>query len=195
MSILDEALKVIGEKELIDRAIEEMAELTVAISHYRRGRCEANAVQEEIADVIIAMRQLEAIFGEFETEKVRESKIRKFNQEIASRKRNAIDSGIKVISQNEFVLKIDDELNHEITHYINDNKLFDAAPIIYAVANHFDKWYHKQIKKVAKHGTAQKNSQIILDDGTYIDLDPSMSLNPSFKTKEGERVCVYFIKE
>lgn len=180
MSIFDEALKVIGEKELIDRAIEEMAELTVAISHYRRGRCEANAVQEEIADVIIAMRQLEAIFGEFETEKVRESKIRKFNQEIASRKRNAIDSGIKVISQNEFVLKIDDELNHEITHYINDNKLFDAAPIIYAVA---------------KHGTAQKNSQIILDDGTYIDLDPSMSLNPSFKTKEGERVCVYFIKE
>lgn len=88
MSILDEAIKVIGEKELIDRAIEEMAELTVAISHYRRGRCEESAVQEEIADVMIACRQLEVIFGEFETEAVREVKIRRFKQEIKNRKIN-----------------------------------------------------------------------------------------------------------
>ena len=88
MSILDEALKVIGEKELIDRAVEEMAELTVAISHYRRGRCEANAVQEEIADVMIACRQLEVIFGQLETECIREEKIKKFKLEIKNRKIN-----------------------------------------------------------------------------------------------------------
>ena len=34
MSILEESIKVIGEEELINRAIEEMAELTVAISHH-----------------------------------------------------------------------------------------------------------------------------------------------------------------
>lgn len=86
MSILNEALKVIEEKELIDRAIEEMAELTVAISHYRRGRCDKASVQEEIADVMIASRQLEVIFGEFETELKREEKMRKFMLEVKNRK-------------------------------------------------------------------------------------------------------------
>lgn len=86
MSILDEAIKVIGEEELINRAIEEMAELTVAISHWRRDKCDIAAVREEIADVMIVMRQLEVIYGEFETERIREIKIRKFKQEIEVRK-------------------------------------------------------------------------------------------------------------
>lgn len=85
MSILERARKIIGDKELVDRAIEEMAELTVAISHFRRGRCDESAVREEIADVMIAMRQIELIFGEFETENIRESKIRRFKEEIEKR--------------------------------------------------------------------------------------------------------------
>lgn len=85
MSILKKARKVIGDNELIDRAIEEMAELTVAISHFRRGRCDESAVREEIADVMIAMRQIELIFGEFETEKIREAKIRRFKEEVDKR--------------------------------------------------------------------------------------------------------------
>lgn len=52
MSILERARIVIGDKELVDRAIEEMAELTVAISHFRRRRCDESAVREEIADVM-----------------------------------------------------------------------------------------------------------------------------------------------
>lgn len=86
MSILDEAIKVIGEEELINRAIEEMAELTVAISHWRRDKCDIAAVREEIADVMIASRQLEVIFGEFQTEKIREEKIERFMKEIKERK-------------------------------------------------------------------------------------------------------------
>lgn len=86
MSILDEAIKVIGEKELIDRAIEEMAELTVAISHWRRNKCDITAVREEIADVMIASRQLEVIFGEIQTENIREKKIHKFKKEIINKK-------------------------------------------------------------------------------------------------------------
>lgn len=85
MSILDDALKVIGSEELIDRAIEEMAELTVAISHFHRGKCDKTAVQEEIADVMIACRQLEIIYGLNETETIREKKLRKFKLEIKSR--------------------------------------------------------------------------------------------------------------
>ena len=84
-SFLIKAIEVIGEKELIDRAIEELAELTVAISHYRRGRCVEDAVREEIADVMIACRQLEVIFGKFEVEDIRANKIRRFKQEIKKR--------------------------------------------------------------------------------------------------------------
>lgn len=51
------------------------------------------------------------------------------------------------------------------------------------------------ITKCAKYGTVQKDNQVLLDDGAYIDLDPSMSLKPSFPVKEGERVKVLFIKE
>lgn len=48
----------------------------------------------------------------------------------------------------------------------------------------------------AKSGTVQKDNQVILDDGTYIDLDPSMQLKPSFVgLKEGDRIKVIVIKE
>ena len=47
-----------------NQAIEEMAELIVAINHYRRGRCMSDEVIEEIADVLIMMHQLALIFSE-----------------------------------------------------------------------------------------------------------------------------------
>jgi hypothetical protein len=53
----------------------------------------------------------------------------------------------------------------------------------------------QEMLKSAKPGTAQKEYQLILDDGTYIDLDPSMSLNPAVKVKEGQRVLVSIITE
>lgn len=46
-----------------------------------------------------------------------------------------------------------------------------------------------------KSGIVQKDLQIVLDDGTYIDLDPSMQLKPSFSVKGGEKVKVVIIKE
>ena len=46
----------------------------------------------------------------------------------------------------------------------------------------------------AKSGIVQKDLQIVLDDGMYIDLDPSMQLKPSFSVKEGERVKVVIFK-
>ncbi len=63
-NILDNALMLYGNAAQIELAIEEMGELLVAINHYRRARCSVEAVQEEIADVKIAMDQLAMIYGE-----------------------------------------------------------------------------------------------------------------------------------
>lgn len=54
----------------------------------------------------------------------------------------------------------------------------------------------EEMMENAKSGTVQKDNQVILDDGTYIDLDPSMQLKPSFVgLKEGDRIKVILIKE
>lgn len=60
---LIKARKVYGDNFLIDLAIEEMGELIVALNHYRRNRAEAKEVQEEIADVMLAMKELQEMFG------------------------------------------------------------------------------------------------------------------------------------
>lgn len=63
-----------GNDAQIDVAIEEMAELTTALLHHKRGR-EAN-VAEEIADVRIMIAQLEIIFkNSDEVEKIKKEKI------------------------------------------------------------------------------------------------------------------------
>ena len=54
----------------------------------------------------------------------------------------------------------------------------------------------EQLMAKAKSGTVQKDNQVILDNGAYIDLDPSMKLKPSFiGLKEGDRIKVIIIKE
>jgi NTP pyrophosphatase (non-canonical NTP hydrolase) len=50
--------------EPADQTVEEMAELTVALNHFRRKRVEHAEVIEEIADVFITVLQLAAVFGE-----------------------------------------------------------------------------------------------------------------------------------
>lgn len=61
--ILSKAIAKWGVDAQTDMAIEEMGELIVAINHYRRGRVGIDAVQEEIADVIIAMNQMRMMYG------------------------------------------------------------------------------------------------------------------------------------
>lgn len=62
--ILSRAISEWGIEAQTNLAIEEMGELIVAINHYRRGRVGMAAVQEEIADVFIAIKQLAMIYGE-----------------------------------------------------------------------------------------------------------------------------------
>lgn len=66
---------------------------------------------------------------------------------------------------------------------------------LYRAALHFNGWQKRKLMKDAKSGTVQEDFQIILGDGAYIDLDPSMSLKPSFAVKAGERVKLIIIKE
>lgn len=58
-----EAVSTFGRHAQEDMAIEEMAELTVAVLHRGRSRCTDAEVQEEIADVLILMWQLAIEYG------------------------------------------------------------------------------------------------------------------------------------
>ena len=82
--ILNRAIETYGEHSQIDKAIEEMAELTKALLKLRY--CEKDferqivqdAVSEEMADVEIMLTQLHMIFGN--TKKVEEYQIKKIKR-------------------------------------------------------------------------------------------------------------------
>lgn len=80
--ILSKAVSVFGIEAQTNLAIEEMSELIVAINHFRRGRVGMDAVQEEIADVMIAMKQLAMIYGELGVDKYIEQKTQRLEQRI-----------------------------------------------------------------------------------------------------------------
>ena len=74
LDILQKAIDHFGISNQIDVAIEEMAELTQALIHYKRGRT-AN-IEEEIADVYVILQQIEIYFGcQHAVDTVREYKI------------------------------------------------------------------------------------------------------------------------
>lgn len=56
-------------------------------------------------------------------------------------------------------------------------------------------WKKEQMIKKAKNGIVDKDNFIKFDDGTWIDLDPTMQLKPAFDVKVGEKVKVIIIKE
>lgn len=73
--VLDAALAKHGAREQMDQAVEELAELIVAINHRRRGRINVDALAEEIADVSIMLDQLGRIVGPEIVAAVREKKL------------------------------------------------------------------------------------------------------------------------
>lgn len=73
MSLYRQVIDLFGSDHQMDQAIEECAELVVAIRHYRRGRASLSDIAEEIADVEIMMAQLRHVVGDtlVEREKAR----------------------------------------------------------------------------------------------------------------------------
>jgi len=63
-----------GEQAQYDQAIEECAELTTALLHYRRDKTDASTVIDEMADVILMLGQLRWMFGPEKVEHALERK-------------------------------------------------------------------------------------------------------------------------
>ena len=82
LTALTKAHRVYGDNYLIDLAIEEMGELIVALNHHRRKRVEASAVQEEIADVMLALKGLQQIYGTGEIMDFYRMKCERFEQRV-----------------------------------------------------------------------------------------------------------------
>jgi len=62
-SLARRAVAHYGERAQIDKAVEELGELIVALLHHRSGRIGTGPVCEEIADVNLMLLQLREIFG------------------------------------------------------------------------------------------------------------------------------------
>ena len=61
--ILSQAIHKYGVEKQENQCIEECAELTTALLHLRRGKCQPADVITEIADVIIMCEQMKLIYG------------------------------------------------------------------------------------------------------------------------------------
>lgn len=84
--IYKQAVDTLGKDDQTNMAIEELAELIVAINHWRRGRVGNDAVIEEIADCYIMLRQLTYIVTDstdFPPVTVIERKLKRLNRRIA----------------------------------------------------------------------------------------------------------------
>jgi len=62
--IYKRAIEKWGVKAQVDQLIEECAEVIEAVSHYRRGKCSADDVRGELADLYIMVAQMRLIYGE-----------------------------------------------------------------------------------------------------------------------------------
>ena len=58
------ALATFGQDRQIRKCIQELNELAVALSHYQEGRCDADEVAAEVADVLITAEQMAGVVGE-----------------------------------------------------------------------------------------------------------------------------------
>jgi NTP pyrophosphatase (non-canonical NTP hydrolase) len=69
-----------GEDAQYDQAVEECAELIAALKHFRRGKIDAQAVIDELADVTLMIGQLTWMFGKREINRAIEEKLVKLNK-------------------------------------------------------------------------------------------------------------------
>ncbi len=80
MDLYRRALAVWGEQAQYDQSIEECAELSVALLHYRREKGSLEAVIGEMADVILMLGQLRWMFGPEEVDLAVERKCAKLER-------------------------------------------------------------------------------------------------------------------
>lgn len=75
MTIYEKAVRHFGIYAQYEQAIEEAAELIVAVRHYKRGRVSLQDIASEVADMEIMCSQLRCIIGEDTVQKEKEMKL------------------------------------------------------------------------------------------------------------------------
>lgn len=80
--LLERALEAWGRDAQEVHAIEELSELTTALTQHVRGRADDDEVVDEIADVLIVANQLALIYGEAEVESRIDYKINRLNERV-----------------------------------------------------------------------------------------------------------------
>ncbi|WP_315080801.1 hypothetical protein [uncultured Clostridium sp.] len=78
--VYKKAIAEYGEYGQLDIVIEEMAELTQAISKFKRGKI--HNVEEEVADVEIMLEQMKLIFDSNKIEGIKQEKILRLEQRL-----------------------------------------------------------------------------------------------------------------
>ena len=82
-SVCEQAVEKFGAIHQMDKAIEEMSELTTALQHYKDDRASYEEVISEIADVSIMMYQMALLFGLDEFQDAVDEKIQRQEERMA----------------------------------------------------------------------------------------------------------------
>lgn len=78
--IYEKAMAKFGPQHQIQKGLEELAELTMALHHYNAQKMTADSVITEIADVMIMMEQLAMIFGNSRVEHFKRVKLERLQK-------------------------------------------------------------------------------------------------------------------
>ncbi len=74
------ALEKWGEEAQFDQAVEECAELIIALKHFRRNRADRQQIINELADVALIVGQLSYMLGEKQVDRAIQVKIDKLKK-------------------------------------------------------------------------------------------------------------------
>ena len=80
--VCNDAIGYFGTSRRVDKAMEEMGELSASLLQYKYGRADVDSVTEEIADVIVIAYQLALIFGKDDVSSKIDDKIERLQKMI-----------------------------------------------------------------------------------------------------------------
>lgn len=87
-SVCQKALDYYGTSAQVDKALEEMGELTTALMKFKHGSVKDKAVITKIADVIVMTYQMSLLFGTDEVNDEISRKVERLKESISDKKAN-----------------------------------------------------------------------------------------------------------
>lgn len=80
-------------------------------------------------------------------------------------------------------------------HWFNQPGKRTISEQMFFTALYFANWQKQKMLEKAKSGIVTSENQVKMDDGTWLDLDPTMQLKPVFDIKTDEKVKVLILRE